>query len=383
MAILLTIVFTFLILRLCVAGFNYYTTPKLHLATTADSIDKISILIPARNEEKNLRSVLNSILAQQYTNYEVIILDDDSSDSTYNIASEFACAHENFRVIRGEQLPEGWTGKNHACWQLAEQASGDYFLFIDADVWLSPGLLASALSNMRGQRLALLSIFPNQQMRSLGEASVIPLMNYMLLTLLPISLILSHENPVFAAACGQFMMFKAADYKIHQFHHSARGEVTEDLKIMSLVKQTGGRGNSLLANGLLSCRMYMNYRESVMGFSKNFIAPFNDSIPLFLIYLSTVTLGPLLVLSTGNIYLITFFVALVVITRGMTSSLCGEKIGQNTFLHPLQMLNLSIIGLIAIHRGIHKTGKWKGRPLLPNHKYTLGFKRWQNLTEQG
>ncbi|MCX2478342.1 glycosyltransferase family 2 protein [Pedobacter sp. MC2016-15] len=323
--------------------------------------EKISILIPVRNEEHNIIHLLESIQSQDCRNYEVLVLNDNSTDNTLKLAQSYAKSKSNIRVINGMPLQKGWTGKNFACWQLAQEASGKYFLFIDADVSFESGLLGSAIAHMKRNQLSLLSLFPDQQMKTIGEKRVIPLMNYLLLTLLPLKLIFGNSNPVFAAACGQFMLFDAALYKKHQWHARVRKEVTEDIKIMRLLKTEGEAGDSLMANGLFSCRMYSSYRDAIDGFSKNFITPFNDSIPLFILFLSCVLGGPLVVFATMNLYLIVALCTIIILTRLMTSSLSGQKGLVNACLHPLQMLSLLHIGYLAVHRTSTKTIGWKGR----------------------
>jgi glycosyltransferase involved in cell wall biosynthesis len=362
--IYLIIVFVFLFMRMAVAASNWYLSPKLQKARHQASTF-VSILIPARNEERNLARVLDSILLQSYPNYEVIILDDGSNDDTYAIAESYSVIHPNFRVLKGNPMPKGWTGKNFACYQLAKVAKGDYLLFIDADVALSSSLLDSAMFHASKQQLCLLSLFPDQQMQSIGEKSVVPLMNFMLLSLLPIPLICGHRHPVFSAACGQFMLFEAAQYHKHQFHLTAKAEITEDLKIMKLVKRAGCVGDARPANGLMSCRMYHNYSEAVDGFSKNFITPFNDSIFLFLCFLLAVISGPIAAIATGNVYVILAMLSMITLTRVFTSSVAGESKVYNLVLHPFQMASLLFIGCMAIYKQVNVTGEWKGRPLHP------------------
>jgi len=343
-----------------VAGYNFISIPKLQPGNIFCN-ERISILIPARNEEHNIINLLESIGAQNFINCEVLVLNDNSTDKTLILAEAYAARKNNVRIINGRPLPKGWTGKNFACWQLAQQASGDYLLFVDADVSFETGLLGSAIEHMKRNHLSLLSLFPDQQMKTIGEHSVIPLMNYLLLTLLPLKLIFGNSNPVFAAACGQFMLFDAALYRRHQWHEKVRNEVTEDIKIMRLIKTEGETGDGLMANGLFSCRMYSSYSDAVDGFSKNFITPFNDSIPLFILFLICVLLGPLLILATMDIYLIIPLCTIIVLTRLMTSSVSGQKGLLNACLHPVQMLSLLHIGCLAVQRTSTKTIGWKGR----------------------
>ncbi|WP_256003965.1 glycosyltransferase [Pedobacter deserti] len=364
MFILLSCILVFLGFRLLVAAYNYYTFPSLRLAACSSNAGLVSVLIPARNEQDKIKRLLDSILLQQGIQYEVIVLDDHSADETYQIAHTFAQRHPKFRVLRGASLPRGWTGKNFACYQLAEAARGRYLLFLDADVVLHPSAISSAVYRMQSKKLSLLSLFSDQQMLTWGEQMTVPLMNYLLLTLLPIRLIRSHADPIFSAACGQFMLFNAEDYQQHQFHRQAKSIVAEDLVIMKMLKRYGKKGEGLIAGGLLQCRMYSGYQDAVDGFSKNFIAPFNNSIPLFLLFLTAVVVGPLLVLASGNLYLISALTLIIVTTRYFSSRLSGQSVVNNILLHPLQMLTLAWIGCLAVQRKLTGSVSWKGRLLV-------------------
>jgi glycosyltransferase involved in cell wall biosynthesis len=358
--IALAIVFFFLILRFAVTLFNFISDPKLRKVNRMHH-DLVSILIPARNEEANILALLQSIKQQDYHDYEVIILDDDSSDQTYAICEAFAAGNPRFRVIKGQPLPQGWLGKTFACHQLAQAAKGKFLLYLDADEQIYNGLINSAVHRITSKKLALLSLFTNQDMRSLGENAVVPLMHYVLLNLLPIRLIYLAKNASLAAASGQFMLFNAATYHHHQWHQLSKDKVVEDVEIMKMVKGEGLKGESLLANGLITCRMYTGYQEAINGFSKNFLAPFNYSIPGFLFYLVLIIGGPLLVISTLNLQLILMMCGLILLTRIMISLSSGQNAVYNSLLHPLQMLSLVFIGFFAIQNHLTNKTTWKGR----------------------
>nr|WP_260172271.1 glycosyltransferase family 2 protein [Mucilaginibacter phyllosphaerae] len=319
-------------------------------------------MIPARNEQGNIISLLQSIHQQDYNNYEVIILDDESTDDTYNICLAFAADHPKFKVIKGGGLPKGWIGKNYACHQLAQKAKGSYLLFLDADETVSNGLINSAVHRMHLRGLGLLSLFTNQEMKTIGELTVVPLMHYVLINLLPLRLIyLVKKQASVAAASGQFMLFDAAAYHHNQWHKLVKNKVVEDVEIMKTIKAYGYNGEGLLANRMITCRMYTGYTEALNGFSKNFMAAFNYSIPMFLIYLTLLIGGPLLIFSTGSLQLISFMVSLIVLSRIMVSFLSGQNALLNVLLHPLQMLNLLVIGIKSIQKHLTKTTEWKGR----------------------
>nr|WP_283770017.1 glycosyltransferase [Mucilaginibacter sp. Bleaf8] len=320
-------------------------------------------MIPARNEEANIIRLLQSIHDQDYENYEVIVLDDDSADNTFNLCSAFAAGKPRFSIIKGQPLKDGWLGKNYACHQLAQQAKGQYFLFLDADEKIYPGLINSAVHRMQVRKVALLSLFTNQVMDTLGERLVVPLMHYVLLNLLPIRLIYLAKNPSFAAASGQFMLFDAAMYRKHQWHQMAKDKVVEDIEITKLVKSAPLKCESLLANGFITCRMYTGYSDAINGFSKNFLAAFNYSVPGFLLYLVIIIGGPLFVITTMSLPLIVMMCSLIVLSRIMISFLSGQNVWYNVLLHPLQMLSLVVVGIFAIQSHLTKNTLWKGRPV--------------------
>lgn len=362
MIIAISITFFFIILRFAVTLFNFISDPKLR-RVNKHYPDLVSILIPTRNEEANILSLLQSIYQQDYRDYEVLILDDGSTDNTYKICADFAAKHSQFRVIKGNELLHGWLGKNYACYQLAQQARGNFFLFIDADEVISPGLINSAVHRMYVNKLGLLSLFANQQMINLGEKMVVPLMHYILLNLLPLRLVYLVKHYAVAAASGQFMLFDAEVYRQYQWHEQVKNKVVEDVEIMRLVKANKCNGEALLANGMISCRMYTNYPEAVNGFSKNFLAAFNYNILWFLIYIILIIGGPMIVMMTLNSSLIVFMLGLILLTRIMISLAAGQNAWQNIVLHPAQMFSLTLVAFLAIQRHLTKTMVWKGRKI--------------------
>ena len=362
MIIAIDVTFFFIILRFGVTIFNFISDPKLRRVNKLYQ-NKVSILIPARNEEDNILNLLVSIEKQNYQNYEVIILDDESADDTYAVCAGFAAAHSRFRVIKGKPLPKGWLGKNYACHQLAQEARGDYFLFLDADERINNELINSALHRMNFRGLALLSLFTNQEMFTLGERLVVPLMHYILLNLLPLRLVYLLKNPAVAAASGQFMLFNAAVYRQNLWHQLVKDKVIEDVEIMKMVKAAAYNGETLLANGMISCRMYKSYGEAIDGFGKNYLAAFSYNIFSLTLYLALLIGGPMIVLMTLNSQLILMMAGLIMLTRIMISLSSGQNAWYNVILHPVQMFSLTLIAFSSIQKHLTKTAMWKGRKI--------------------
>ncbi|MGV3706090.1 MAG: glycosyltransferase family 2 protein [Arcticibacter sp.] len=356
------VVFFFLILRFTISLFNFISNPKLPVSPRRYT-DLVSILIPARNEAGRIEHLLQSILGQSYQHYEVLVLDDQSTDDTYQICESFSRLDSRIRVIRGNALPDGWLGKNFACHQLGQVAKGRYFMFIDADTRVGEGLIDNAVHRTKRGRLALLSLFANQVMETIGERIVVPLMHFILLNLLPLRLVRISKNASFAAASGQFMMFDGPMYQIYHWHAQVRDKVLDDMEIAKLVKTYRLPTETLLANGFLFCRMYSGYDEAVNGFSKNILAGFNRNIAGLICYLLLVMIGPLFIAYYLSLSLFMFAVTLILLSRIMISLMSGQHVLWNVLLHPVQMVSLSLIAIVSIIRHFTRQSMWKGRSI--------------------
>jgi chlorobactene glucosyltransferase len=360
--ILIYLIFFFLVLRFTVTLFNFLSNPKL-TNSFRQYDDFVSILIPARNEEADIQNLLHSINSQNYQNYEVIILDDNSTDHTFQVCQDFCDQYKRFHVLKGAALPKDWLGKNFACFQLANSAKGKYLIFLDADETISDGLINNSIHRMKLNRLSLLSLFTDQIMLTWGERLVVPLMHFVLLNLLPLRLVRLSQNPSFSAASGQFMMFDALNYKENQWHEQVKHQVVEDVEIMKLIKGFGFNGEALLANGYMNCRMYKSFSEAVDGFSKNFLAGFNNNVFGLFLYLLLVVMGPVAIAFFLSPDLVLFALSLIVLSRVMISLSARQSVWQNVLLHPLQLLCMVFISVISVKKYFTKTIVWKGRAI--------------------
>lgn len=360
MIIVISITLFFIVIRFTVTVFNFISNPKLtRVGKHYD--DLVSILVPARNEEENIVLLLESIKRQDYKNYEVVVYDDESTDRTYAVCNSLIASDKRFQVIKGKELPDGWLGKNHACYELAKEARGDYFLFVDADEVVHNGLINSAIHRMKQYNLGLLSLFANQRMETLGEKATVPLLHFLLLNLLPLRLVYLVKSPAIATACGQFMLFEADSYRQNQWHAQVKDKIVEDAEIMRMVKAAKFNGEVLLANNMLLCRMYQSYTGAIAGFSKNALGAFNNSIGGLTAFIVLVMGGPMIVMMTLNLNLIFFMVGLIALTRVMISLEARENVFYNLILHPLQMLNMMLIAFLSIQKYLTRTNIWKGR----------------------
>jgi len=224
---------------------------------------RLSIIIPARNEERNLSLLLNSLKHQTLKPHEIIVVDDHSTDSTAEIARKEACM-----VISSRDFPEGWTGKPWACWQGANRATGDVFLFLDADTFLEPDGLSKIMSTY-SRKGGLLSIQPFHQMvrnyeRLSAIFNIIAMAGMNAFTLLG-----SKVKPM--GAFGPCMVCSREDYFFVGGHEKARGEVLESLAIGKEFLKKKREVHCYGGKGTISFRMYPEgLRSLVEGFSKGF-----------------------------------------------------------------------------------------------------------------
>lgn len=354
-----------LAIRLLILGYNLVTDPRLKpLAALPETTTspRFSILIPARNEALTLPGLL--IQLEQLTDpvWEVIVLNDGSEDETESILRAAADQMPTFRYLNGKALPPGWLGKNWACHQLASEATGDYFLFLDADTtFLHPDLLSVVVPYFHRFNLSLLSLFPDQEMWGWGEKTAVPLMHYLLLSWLPLRWVDQIQNPVFSAANGQFMCFEAKQYRKHQWHKVVQNSLIEDIDIMKSVKTAGLRGMTLLANGFVANRMYCNYPDALSGFRKNLLPGFRNSFFLLGVYLIMTQFAWLAGLVFVPVKWIMLGAAGFALLRTGISFLARQSIGSNLVLFPLQMLTLTLIAILSVSSQTTKRLRWKGR----------------------
>ncbi len=362
MEVVVWIVLGFALVRLGVAMFNLFTNPLLPVAQGEIIANcQVSVLIPARNEAGNIGTLLEKLLIQSEWIKEVLVLNDHSTDATEQVVNSFSERNTTVKLINGKELPQGWLGKNYACHQLSEAASGDYLLFLDADVQIEKGAIAAGVERLEKYKLDLLSIFPDQIMHSFGEKLVVPLMHYLLLSLLPLKFVRTLGAPSLAAANGQYMLFRAATYKKNYFHEKVKNEVVEDVEIMKLVKTLLFKGEVLLGNRLINARMYQNGADAVNGFTKNLFSGFGKSILGMNIYFALIFwLWPLVfVWGTSCQWLLSLLAIFGI--RFCISLISHQSVIQNFVLHTVQMYMYVWIGMRSML--FHKTGRvtWKGR----------------------
>lgn len=230
---------------------------------------RVSVLVPARNEEGAIGRLCRDVLASEGVDLELLILDDSSDDRTGEIVAEIVAVDPRVRLVPGKPLPAGWCGKQHACWQLARAAGHDTLVFLDVDVEPRPDAVARVVAFLEASNAALVSGFPQQATACFLDWLLLPLIHFILLGFLPIARSRQDASPGMAAGCGQLFATRRADYERAGGHEAIRASLHDGVKLPRAYRRAGLRTDIFDATDLASCRMYARNAEVWRGLSKN------------------------------------------------------------------------------------------------------------------
>jgi glycosyltransferase involved in cell wall biosynthesis len=235
---------------------------------------RVSIIVPARNEEEDIESSLRTLLDLDYDNYEVIAVNDRSTDRTGEIMEKLAdheAIHSRLRVIHHRELPAGWLGKTHAMWTATNQATGDWLLFTDADVLFKPDSLRRALAYAEAERADHVVLFPQMIMKRPGE--------YMMIAFFQTMFVFGHRPWKVAdpktkdhMGVGAFNLIRRSAYEAVGTYEALRMEVLDDMKLGKVVKNAGFAQRNMFGADLISIRWARGARGVVDNLTKNFFA---------------------------------------------------------------------------------------------------------------
>ncbi|OZF46338.1 glycosyltransferase family 2 protein [Rhodococcus sp. 14-2470-1a] len=344
---------------------------------TSDVPGSVAVCIPARNEVDLVSAVVTDLRQQVHCpTLEVFVLDDGSTDGTFGAAVAAADSDPRFDVRRSTtEPPPGWTGKAAACRTLAARALAgepDWIAFVDADVRLSAGAIAAAVTELRRGRSALVSPWPRQRADSVAEHLVQPLLSFSWLSTLPVRVANTSTRPSTVVACGQFLMFDAAAYRDVGGHESVASSATEDLDIARALRRAGHRTAVVLGGELARCRMYDGWSDLRAGYSRwlwsAFGGPVGSTAVLGAAALAYVLPPVAAVFGSGRTRrwgLVGYGAAVAarVVAARAESGVVGPGAVAAASVHPVSVLLYGALTVDSFLRSRTGSITWKGRPL--------------------
>ena len=331
----------------------------------------LSVCVPARNEERGVEACLHSLLNQNYPNFEVIAIDDHSTDRTGDIMRNLAQENSRLKVLKAADLPEGWLGKPFALHQAFKVTRGEYLLFTDADPVFKPTALNTAVHVMRERDLDVLTLMPKAEFGSFWERAVQPVIFGFIASLTRFKNVNDPDHRS-AMGFGAFLMFRRSAYEKIGGHEAGKSDVLEDVLIAKRAKRAGLKLFVADAKQLFSIRMYFGLKEIWFGWEKNMFLAMKKSV-LKATYNVAVVLGfvftPYIILAI-NIFeqigwlWIGMAVVGVVLVSAAAYKTCDEMElhRNNAVLFPMGALVMAaIMANSMFHTLVRKKTKWRGR----------------------
>ena len=331
-------------------------------------VPKISVLIPARNEEQRIEPCLETLVRSQYPDFEILVLDDHSSDGTAGLVRQRFKGDPRVRLLCGKDLPKGWTGKAWACHQLAQEAKGAFLVFVDADTRFSDNTLSQAVHCALKEKADLLSLWPYLEAKSWSEHLVIPFVHLFILLFLPHWM--GGRSASLGAANGQFLLFRREAYEKIGGHTSVAGHLVEDIALARQLRASGFQvlnrdgTNPGHAVALVRCRMYDNFRDLWQGFTKNLYPAFDGrwgAFVLFQLFQAVVFLGPFLLLPFFPRDPILWIEIAIILSLRLAMAHRFRQSWLGAILHPLGQGLVLAIAANSWLQTVRRRLPWRGR----------------------
>src|SRR5277367_5097907 len=324
----------------------------------------VSVVVPARNEEVSLRACLESLVAQTGVSFELLVVDDGSTDRTSEIARSFS----GVRVVDPGPLPSGWSGKNNALVAGAKQARGRWLLFTDADTVHRAGTLASSVAEVQRQKAALLSYSPEQEVHGVWEKAIMPVIFAELASTFRPSEV-SDPASTAAAANGQYILVSREAYDAVGGHAAISTSLLEDVALARAVKASGRKIFFRYGGDAVRTRMYRSFAQLREGWTKNLALLFPSPVRLALfrmvefLLIATSAMVALAAVFSGRINLAVLVAAVAIVleifllARIRKAHFSWDATG-------LSLIGLPVFSYLLLRSwGFYKKGKvaWKGR----------------------
>jgi len=333
----------------------------------------VSVLIPVRNEEKFIERCLASLREQHYTNYEILVINDNSTDNTQSIIERIANDDKRVRIFKGKPLPDDWYGKPFALHQLALEAKGELLLFTDADTVHNPASISWAVTNMHKLNADMISGYVGQIFDTFGEIITVPLMFFLTGFVIPLTLNRYTKSTLFSAAVGQYIVIKNDVFKAIGGCESFKKKTSEDIYLSRIIKKKGFNCRFLNITEYVKCRMFSGYKDALRGIGKNvFDFLGKKTLVIFLLTIAVLVFlimpFPLLIycIITSSPFLNHLIYVNILYTLTWIFMFLGQRLDwRYGFLWPLLNSNLMILAAYSWYRTISGRGfLWKDRKVL-------------------
>lgn len=339
---------------------NFLTIRTPNKATQIE--ESISVIVPLRNEAKNVAELVASLHHQKnLTHIEFLLLDDNSEDETLALLQQHTLGLTNFQIVSGTTLPQGWIGKTWALQQLFERSSGEIIISIDADVRLVPDAISKAVTLLKMAQLDFLSPYPKQLADSWSERLIQPLLQWSWMSTVILRVAEKSSLASTVVANGQFFVVRKAALDQVSGYESVRNKVLDDVVLARSLVKNGSHG--CVANGatIASTRMYSSWREIQAGYGKSLHAAFGSVLGsgIAIVFVFLTGIAPLIAGITGSTIGWYAFGA-VTLTRTMSAIKVGKS-GLDAILHPIS--SALLIYLIIYSWMMRGQVQWKGRTL--------------------
>ena len=335
---------------------NFARIPRLsRVARRVSPCPRVSILVPARNEERGIAAGVGSLLALDYPDFEVIVVDDGSTDRTGQILAALASENSRLRVIAGRDPPKGWLGKPHALSQASRAATGEMFLFVDADLKYEPRALTEAVGLLESERADLLALLPRIEACGFWEKVLMPYLGVSLF-FGPAFLANRDRTRWLAVGGGSGNLIRRGVYEGIGGHEALRNSVVDDIHLAWNAKRGGYRTRMALAEDRIAVRMYAGFGEIWRGFTKNIAYIFNGWS------------GALLLLMTLGVVLFAIVPAAVLLAAAAGAPVAARDIG------------LAATGFASILAARMVLAASLGDPVWPSLTHPLMAAVWAGLT---
>jgi hypothetical protein len=332
---------------------------------------RVSVCIPARNEEMNVGPVVRGALASRGVEVEVLVYDDQSTDGTPGILARLCTEDARVRAVETRPLPEGWNGKQWGCERMGQAARGEWLLFTDADVRLAPDCLVRALDEAALLRADLLSTIPREEVGSFLERMVVPLIHWMLFSWLPMPRMRTTNDPATSAGCGQFLLVRREAWRAAGGHAAFRDSMHDGIRLPRNVRRAGLRSDLYDGSDGVRCRMYRGAAQTWRGFTKNAYEGLGS--PLVLAVFTLLEAGGILLpwawlaaaaasggMPLGPTVLAWFAVGAQLVQRALLAARFSQPVAC-VLLHPVSIALLLAIQWRSWWLHVTKRRSWKGR----------------------